>query len=51
MIGKIIIGVLSYIILVVITCIFFKGATQLGNEYDEKMENEMLYLKLFGKKN
>lgn len=38
MIIKIIIGVLCYIALLVLFCIFLKGATKLGNEYDEQME-------------
>ncbi|MBO5477529.1 MAG: hypothetical protein J6A15_07250 [Clostridia bacterium] len=48
--GYFIFGVAIYAIILVVTCIFLKGATQLGNEYDEKMENEMLYKKLYGNK-
>ncbi len=38
MIIKIIIGLLCYIALLVLFCVFLKGATKLGNEYDEQME-------------
>lgn len=38
MIIKIIIGVLCYIAILTLFCIFLKGATKLGNEYDEQME-------------
>ena len=46
----IVIGVVIYAAVLVGTCVFMKGATQLGNEYDEKMENQILYMKLFGNK-
>lgn len=43
---KIFIGVLVYVGLLVLMCIFFKGATKLGNEYDEKMEVEKVLKEL-----
>ncbi len=46
MIIKIIIGIVAYLMLLVVFCLFLKGATKLGNEYDEQMENEMLIEKL-----
>lgn len=39
---KILIGIAIYIALLGIICIFLKGATQLGNAYDEKREIEEL---------
>lgn len=48
--GYVILGVAIYAVVLVGTCVFMKGATQLGKEYDEKMENEILYMKLFGNK-
>lgn len=38
MIIKILIGIVIYILLLCIICLFLKGATKLGNEYDESME-------------
>lgn len=38
MIIKIIIGTLIYIFLITIILIFFKGATMVGNKFDEKRE-------------
>lgn len=34
--------VLGYLALLVLMCLFFKGATRLANEYDEKMEAERI---------
>ena len=39
---KILIGVAIYIAIVAVICIFLKGATQLGNAYDERREIEEL---------
>lgn len=43
---KILFGIIIYIALVVVCCIFFKGATRLGNAYDEKMEAERIIKEL-----
>lgn len=40
MLIKIVLGIVIYLILVVITCIFLKGATKLANEMEEKEEIE-----------
>ena len=39
---KILIGIVLYFALVSIICIFLKGATQLGNAYDERRKIEEL---------
>lgn len=35
MVIKILIGIVIYFLIIVLTCIFFKGATQIGNRFDE----------------
>lgn len=50
MIIKIIIGIGVYIAFLVFTCIFFKGATELGNNFDEKREVEEIFKRVDKKK-
>ncbi len=45
---KILLAGTVYFALMAFICIFFKGATMLGNEYDERMEAEILLKKLKG---
>ncbi len=49
MIIKIIIGILIYIFLITVILIFFRGATVVGNKFDEKREAKEL-LKHFKEK-
>lgn len=46
MIIKIIIGIGIYITFLILTCIFFKSATLIGNRFDEKKEAEEILKKL-----
>ncbi len=46
MVIKISIGIAIYALIVVLFCLFFKGASQLANEYEEKMEAKRLLKKL-----
>ncbi len=50
MIIKIIIGIIIYIIFLAFACVFFKGATMLGNEFDEKRKVEEILKKVDKKK-
>ncbi len=43
---KIVIGIIIYLLVVAIICVFLKGATDLGNKYDEQMEYEMALKKI-----
>ncbi len=43
---KVLIGIIIYIMMVTIFCIFLKGATRLGNAYDEKKEAEEIIKRL-----
>ncbi len=47
----VIIVILIFLALLAFICIFFKGATKLANEYDEKMEAEMIIRKIEEEKN
>ena len=46
----VIIIILIFLALLAFMCIFLKGATKLANEYDEKMEAEMIIKKSKKKK-
>lgn len=43
---KVIIGLFVYFGLLTLLCLFMKGATKLGNEYDEQMEAERILKQL-----
>lgn len=46
MIIKCIVGIFIYFILLAFICIFLKGATRLGNEYEEQKEAERILERL-----
>ncbi len=46
MIIQLFLGVVIYLSLLVLVSLFFKGATRLGNEFDENMEVNRIISKL-----
>lgn len=45
MVIKIIIGIVVYILILFFICIFFKGATKIGNEFEQRKEAERILKK------
>ncbi len=44
----IIIAIVIYIAVLALFCIFLKGATKNGNEYDERREIDKVFKKIYG---
>ena len=45
MVIKIIIGIVVYILILFFICIFLKGATKIGNEFEQRKEAERILKK------